>query len=40
MRYFTDQNEQHENEFWVFLNSKMNVTNGAEKLGEKKSSFF
>ena len=39
MRYFTDQNEQHENEFWVFLNSKMNVTNGVEKLGEK-SSFF
>ena len=36
MMYFTDQNEPHENEFWVFLNSEMNVTNRAGKVGEKK----
>ena len=31
LRYFTDRNEPkgepHENEFWVFSNSEMNVTN-------------
>ena len=31
LRYFTDQNESkggpHENEFWVFSNTEMNVTN-------------
>ena len=31
LRYFTDQNGPkggpHENEFWVFSNSEMNVTN-------------
>ena len=31
LRYFTDQNgpngESHENEFWLFANTKMNATN-------------
>ena len=31
LRYFTDQNgpkgRPHKNEFWVFSNTKMNVTN-------------
>ena len=39
LRYSTDQNGPkggpHKNEFWVFLNSEMNVTNGAQKVDEK-----
>ena len=33
------QTETHENEFWVFWNSEMNVTNRAEKVDEKMESF-
>ena len=39
LRYFIDQNlskgEPHENEFWVFSNSEINVTVRAEKVDEK-----
>ena len=39
MRYFTDENgpkgRLHENEFWLFSNTKMNVTNRAEKVDKK-----
>ena len=39
MRYFTDQNgpmgEPHENEFWAFSNSEVNITNRLEKVDEK-----
>ena len=37
-RYFTDQNgpkgQPHENEFWHFPNTKMNITNRAQKVNE------
>ena len=39
LRHFTDQNGPkggpHENEFFVFSNSEMNVTNRVEKADEK-----
>ena len=41
--YFTDQNGTnggpHENEFWLFPKSEMNITNWAEKVDEKMGSF-
>ena len=41
MRYFTDQNrpkvESHENEFWVFSNSKMDDTNSLSGKGKWKN---
>ena len=43
MQNFTDQNGSkegpHENKFWLFSNTKMNVTNTAEKVDEKMRSF-
>ena len=43
-RYFADQSERtkvgpHENEFWQFSNTKMNITNRAQKVDEKMASF-
>ena len=39
LRYFTDRNGPkgglHENEFWAFSNSEMNVTNREKKVDEK-----
>ena len=39
LRHFTDHNGSkggpHENEFWPFSNTKMNVTNRVEKVDEK-----
>ena len=29
----------HENEFWLFSNTKMNITNRVEKVDEKMRSF-
>ena len=43
MRYFTDENgpkgRLHENEFWLFSNTKMNVTNRAEKVDWKNGTI-
>ena len=43
-RYFADQNGRtkvgpHENEFWQFSNTKMEITNRAQKVDEKMTSF-
>ena len=44
LRYFTDQDGpkdgQHENEFWIFSNTKMNVTVRKEKVDKRKVFIF
>ena len=43
IKYFTDQDGpkkgQHENEFWIFSNTKINITVRKEKVDRKKVSI-
>ena len=39
LRYFKNQNGPHQNEFWLFSNTKMNIKNRVGKADEKMGSL-